>query len=121
MTGSTLGNGATLESKVTVAPSMEEAMKLARGPGRVFIIGGAELYGEAIGLPECERILFTEVKGEVETDVDFPVDFRESGWVRASHEKLEEFVGGGVERGYLVDGDLSYEFQMWERQNTKID
>jgi dihydrofolate reductase len=101
---------------VQVATSLREAMEGMTGTGRVFVIGGGEVYREAMGLRECERILFTEVSGTVETDVEFPVDFREGGWVRASQERLEEFVGCEVERGDIVEGKLRYEFQMWERQ-----
>jgi dihydrofolate reductase len=100
---------------VSVATSLREGIDGMTGTGRVFVIGGGEVYREAMGLRECGRILFTEVSGTVETDVEFPVDFREGGWVRASQERLEEFVGCEVERGDIVEGTLRYEFQMWER------
>jgi dihydrofolate reductase len=101
-------------NEVTVARSLEEAINAGKG-GRVFIIGGGEIYKEAMGLKECDRVLFTEVKGEVETVVEFPVVFREGGWRRVRQDELEEFVGGEVERGDIVEKGLKYEFQMWER------
>jgi dihydrofolate reductase len=104
---------------VEVAGSLEDAVRSVKtrdGFGRVFVIGGAEVYREAMKLHNCERILFTEVKGNVETDVSFPSDFRDGvNWTRKDHKDLETFVGGEVPRGDIVEGDLSYEFEMWER------
>ena len=102
---------------VEIASSLTDALDRAqdRGFGRIFLIGGAEVYREAMGLKNCERILFTEVRGKLETDVDFP-EFRKDGWKRASHEKLEAFLGGQVEEGEITEGPLSYEFQLWEKE-----
>ena len=67
-------------------------------------------------MDNCERILFTEVQGDVETDVDFPIEFRKGGWKQVSHERLEKFIGGEVQKGAITEGNLTYEFQMWERE-----
>ena len=103
---------------VEVASSLATALErvCGRGFGRVFIIGGGEVYREAMTTENCDRILFTDVHGEAETDVDFPVDFRKGGWKQASYEELQEFVGGEVAKGSVIEGDLSYEFQMWQRE-----
>jgi dihydrofolate reductase len=105
-------------SSVEVATSLAGALERVRdrGFGRVFLIGTREVYREAIKMENCERILFTEVQGDVETDVDFPVEFRKGRWKQASHERLEKFVGGDVHKGTITDGKLAYEFQMWERE-----
>ena len=105
-------------SGVEVASSLASALERLRdrGFGRVFVIGGSEVYREAMTMKNCERILFTEVQGDVGTDVDFPVEFRKSGWKRVSHDGLEKFVGGEVQKGDISEGSLSYEFQMWERE-----
>jgi len=103
---------------VEVASSLANALERVRGRGfgRVFIIGGAEVYREAMTMENCDRILFTDVHGEAETDVDFPVDFRKGGWKQATYEELQEFVGGDVVKGSIIEGDISYEFQMWQRE-----
>jgi dihydrofolate reductase len=104
---------------VEVVGSLAGALKRAGEMkiGRVFVIGGAEIYKEAMEMESCERILFTEVMGVVATDVDFPADFRKDGkWRRADQEALNEFVGEEVTKGEITEGALSYEFQMWERQ-----
>lgn len=115
-------DGITETSKeVEVATSLEAALARVKenGFGRVFVIGGGEVYREAMNMESCDRILFTEVKADVETDVDFPVDFREDQkWKRKSHETLEDFVGGDVLKGDIVEGDLSYEFQLWVKSSN---
>jgi len=104
-------------SGAEVTSSLTDALERVqgRGFGRVFVIGGGEVYREAMSMENCDRILFTEVNGNILTDVDFPVDFRKSGWKKADHEKLETFVGAEVQKGDITEGPLSYEFQMWER------
>lgn len=51
--------------------------------GEVMIIGGAELYRQA--LPEVDRIYLTRVHADVEGDTSFPV-FDESHWQVISRE-----------------------------------
>lgn len=115
-------DGITAESEgAEVAMSLSAALRRVSASelGRVFVIGGGEVYKEAMEMPSCNRILFTEVKAEVETDVDFPVDFRrDQAWIRKTHEELEQFVGGDVHKGDIVEGDLSYEFQLWEKKEV---
>ena len=103
---------------VEVATSLASALERVhdRGFGRVFVIGGGEVYREAMKMDNCRRILFTQVQGDVETDVDFPVEFRKQGWKRITHDGLEEYVGGEVQKGDITEGSLSYAFQMWERE-----
>src|SRR5579859_1073364 len=63
---------------VKVVGSLHAALEIIqrrKDLGRVFVIGGAEIYGEAMTLDQCNRILFTEVHSDNETDVNFPVEF----------------------------------------------
>jgi len=55
-----------------VAHSLEEALALAHaeGAGEVMVIGGAELYADA--LPRADRILMTRVHASLDGDVRFP-------------------------------------------------
>ena len=64
----------------------------ARGPARdeVFVVGGAEIYGEA--LPLADRIYLTRVHAAFEGDTVFPA-FDASGWrvvVEERHEADEK-------------------------------
>ena len=67
-----------------VASSLEAAFATTK-EGPIFVIGGAEIYRQA--LPYADRLLITEVEAEVEGDARFP-DFDLSAFVetsRASH------------------------------------
>lgn len=61
------------------ATSFEEAFAHAASAEKIFIIGGASVYQQAITLDACREIFVTRVKGEHGCDVFFPVipaDFR---------------------------------------------
>lgn len=69
-----------------VFKTLESALKVAKdfGESECFIIGGAELYRQA--LPLCSRLYVTWVEAEVEGDVSLP-DLG-TGWVQVSEEKF---------------------------------
>jgi dihydrofolate reductase len=52
------------------AASYADALRLLEGAPEVFVIGGAELYSEA--LPNADELLLTEVDADVEGDTFFP-------------------------------------------------
>lgn len=86
--------------------------------GKAFIIGGAEIYRQALELSNCNRILLTRVLDDFETDVAFPVnlDPNEPGsWKMRSKEELDEFVGETTPEGVQVENGTRYIFEMWER------
>jgi dihydrofolate reductase len=60
-----------------VAHSLPEALRLAGEAAEVMVIGGAELYREA--LPLAGRIYLTRVAGRFDADTYFP-DFVETQW-----------------------------------------
>lgn len=49
-----------------VAPSLDAALALCAGAGEVFVIGGAQLYREA--LPRAQRLVVTEIDADFEGD-----------------------------------------------------
>lgn len=57
-----------------VASSLEDALERARShhPEHVFVIGGAQVYAEAIKHGECEKIYLTHVEGDFNCDAFFP-------------------------------------------------
>ena len=61
------------------AGSLADALNLLDAAPQVFVIGGAELYAEA--LPLADELLLTEIEAEVEGDVFFP------SWDRAAFEE----------------------------------
>ena len=91
---------------VFVARTLEEALTIARRQEEkeIFIIGGGEIYQQA--LPLCEKLLLTEVESEVEGDVFFP-DYRATGFTRevSREARIDEKTGIKytwltVQRGY---------------------
>ena len=54
-----------------VVHSLAEALQLCEGTAEVFIIGGAEIYNQAIA--HCDRIYLTVVDANLEADAFFPV------------------------------------------------
>jgi dihydrofolate reductase len=58
------------------ADSLDDALRLLAGAPQVFVIGGAELYAQA--LPLADELVVTEIDTEVEGDVYFPPFDREA-------------------------------------------
>lgn len=54
----------------TIANSLEEALRLAQGDDEIFIIGGGQIYKEAIGM--ADKLYLTIVEGSPEADTFFP-------------------------------------------------
>ena len=63
---------------VTVVPSLAEALALGATEREVFVIGGGEIYRQAI--PQADRIYLTAVHARVEGDTWFPAFEAEAGW-----------------------------------------
>jgi len=65
-----------------VVHSLDAALEAARAAGSVetFIIGGGQVYREALGRPDVERILLTHVDAEPEGDTFFDLDALDAGW-----------------------------------------
>lgn len=84
---------------VLVAHSVEEGLELARGlEGDVMVIGGGEIYREA--MPHATHQILTEVDLEPEGDTHYP-DFDRDAWIE--------------ERREPHDG---YAFVWWARRST---
>ena len=64
---------------VDIAHSYEDAIRLAGWAGEVFVIGGGEVYREAI--LTADRLCLTEVNVEIEGDTKFP-DVSPEYWTR---------------------------------------
>lgn len=74
-----------------VVHSLDEALRQAQGADEVFVIGGGQIYAEA--LPLADKLYLTYIDKEIEGDVFFPdySDFKkvvsESPW--QEHEGLK--------------------------------
>lgn len=142
--------------EVLVAPGMEEAVGQLRrrfagvsgeegrraggvsgevkgeGLGRVFVIGGGEVYRAALELRQgggregwVDRMLVTRLKGEFECDTFFPLVLEgeameeKQEWTRASTEELEAWTGEEGLDGVKKEGDVEYEFRMYTRSGAE--
>ena len=94
-------NEAWREPGAERAASLENALELLGGEERVFVIGGGELYIEA--LPLADELQLTEVDADVDGDTHFP------GWDR------EEFSEESREAGVSASG-LPYAFVTYRRR-----
>jgi dihydrofolate reductase len=100
--------------------SVEAAIHFAeKSDSRIFVIGGAQIYKEALQRVETKRILLTRVLTDFECDTFFPVhlneDGRGEGWQRKSKQVLDKWVGETVAEGMQEENGTKYVFEMWER------
>jgi len=68
-----------------VVPSLDEALRLCAGAGELFVIGGAQLYGEA--LPRADRLIVTEIDADFDGDTHWPAP-DPAHWREAAREHL---------------------------------
>lgn len=75
---------------VEVASSVDDALALARGlDDEVFVIGGAQIYAEALRLGAVDRLIVTHIDAAPEGDTYFPaVDW--SVWAESSVEEFPD-------------------------------
>ena len=70
-----------------VTHSLDDAIKACAGDSEIFIVGGAELYAQA--LPIAEKIYLTEIQQDVIGDAHFPA-YNQDMWqevARISHQQ----------------------------------
>lgn len=91
--------------KAKVAPDLATALKMAEETDckETFVIGGGQIYAEAMSL--ADKIYMTRVDTVLEGDTWFPI----------IDEKVWELTD---ERGFPADGKhaFGYSFQIWERK-----
>jgi dihydrofolate reductase len=76
--------------------SLDAALQRVAGESRVFIIGGAQLYAQA--LPRVDEMVLTEIDADLEGDVHFPA------WDRQAFVEVSRagHVGAGGTRFAFV-------------------
>jgi dihydrofolate reductase len=69
-----------------VVPDLDQALAMAKATGapRAFVIGGAQIYREA--LPLADELLLTEVERDFEGDAHFPA-FDRNAFVEVARER----------------------------------
>ncbi|MFT3849150.1 MAG: dihydrofolate reductase [Propionivibrio sp.] len=84
----------------TLVGSLEEAVRLADDGEEVFVIGGADIYRQA--LPFAQRLYLTEVAHDFDADAFFP-DYLEGDWKEISRSARKNHAG------------LDYAFVVYQR------
>lgn len=125
-----------------VTPSLDAALAeldsvygAAGRLGKIFVIGGAEIYGAALRMgsgvePSAQvqkrpvRVVMTNVvrrseegPTSFECDTFFPLDglTGENGWRSASEEEVSEWVGEEVTGGWRREGEVEIQMVGFER------
>jgi len=93
---------AYVASGCTMVRSLEQAIELCRNEQEVFVIGGMQIYEQA--LPVANRLYITRIHTELDGDAFFP-GFDKSSWILSR----TDFVGKNEKNAY----DLT--FELWER------
>jgi dihydrofolate reductase len=83
------------------APSLEDALDLLRDAERVFVIGGGELYAQA--LPLADLLVLTEIDADFDGDTFFP------DWDRSAFEELSRV-------SQVSDAGWAYHFVTYRRR-----
>lgn len=87
-----------------VAHSLEQAVKQAEvAHGTIFIIGGGEIYEQALAQGLVDRVYATEIHADMEGDTFFPV-LDKSKWKEVSRDVQEPQNG------------LAFDFVVYERK-----
>lgn len=67
-----------------VVGSLEDAQRLCIGTREIFVIGGAQLYVEA--LPSADKLVVTEIDADIDGDAFFPA-IDPTRWIETSRER----------------------------------
>lgn len=98
-----------------VCRSLEEALAYLNGMAnleKVFVIGGARVYEEAIMHPDCKNVYVTIIENEYDCDTFFPLEKLErdtDGLTISSHFTMVSFTFGFRYK------DIRYEFRRYEK------
>lgn len=82
-----------------VVHSLEEALKRAQADAEIFVIGGAEIYQQA--LARADRLYLTLVHADVAGDTYFP-DFAPDRWKEISRERHEADAKNPYPYSFLI-------------------
>lgn len=95
-------DGAEVQASLEAALARAAEWAEAERAGEIMLIGGAELYAQA--LPLAERLYLTRVHLTPEGDAWFPA-FAEADWQRVS------------QHGHPAEGDApGHSFEVWQRR-----
>ena len=89
-----------------IAHSLQDAIKACASDTRTFIVGGADIYAQALQL--ADTLYITEIQQDVEGDAHFP-EFDKNMWRETSREV----------RAQETPQPLQYHFVTYQRRKTQ--
>ncbi|KAK2589487.1 hypothetical protein QQS21_012836 [Conoideocrella luteorostrata] len=106
-------------SEPVCVASLDQAVSYVRDHpliSRVFVMGGGQIYSEALRREDAKRVLLTSIEKEYECDTFFGADLEsEKGWRRLSVGDWRDWTGEDGEGLVMEEAGVRYEWQMWER------
>ncbi|KAI8075372.1 dihydrofolate reductase-like domain-containing protein [Gilbertella persicaria] len=101
--------------------SLEEAFELAslkvKENGRIFLLGGEQIYRQSILMPECTHVLLTHIYSTKEIPCDAFIPKIDPNVFRlANHDELEAFIQENIPKGRQTYQHFEYEFVLYIRQ-----
>lgn len=85
--------------------------------GRIFVLGGEEIYRQSILLPECTHILITDIYSSVPIPCDTFIPKIDPNVFRlASHQELESFIKENTPKGRQQFENFEYEFVLYVKK-----
>ena len=116
-----VGNGG---APVLAVGSLEEGLRTLQEREseveRIFCIGGAQMYEEAINSGHAERVLRTKVMKDYQCDVFFPSNAVFAGdepWTKQNDHDLDEWTGEEQIGAVKNQGDVEFQIEMWKRRS----
>ncbi|MAF96768.1 MAG: dihydrofolate reductase [Rhodospirillaceae bacterium] len=88
-----------LDQALTKARAVEELWRPDGGREEIFVIGGAEIYGQV--LAQAQRIYMTEVHRELPGDTFFP-ELAEGEWKETDRQDRDPETPGGPAYSFVI-------------------
>lgn len=87
-----------------IAHSFEESFQLLKpiNPARIFVIGGAQIFEQAIKYPQCKEIYLTRIDQSFDCDAFFPAAIDQLFKVEAADSKQTSSAGMPYQFSKLV-------------------
>jgi len=83
----------------TIAHSLQEAVAACAGDTEIFVVGGAELYTQA--LPLADRLYLTEIQQDIAGDAFFP-SFSLNNWQEISRERHSQTIPQSLDYHFVT-------------------
>ncbi|KAI9742655.1 MAG: dihydrofolate reductase [Claussenomyces sp. TS43310] len=109
--GATGGDGPL--SVTSIAEALDR-IRAEENVGKLFVMGGAEIYNAVMEMEQAKRILMTRIITDFDCETFFPA-MDQHVWHKKSKDELDEWTGEKVPEGIQEENGVQYVFEMYER------